>query len=61
MVGEQGPETFVPRSAGAILPAGGGQISINVNAGWGADGAEIARAVRDEILKLKRRNATSGL
>ena len=61
MVGERGPELFVPTGSGRVVPdiaAGGGarevRVSITVNAGTGVGGAEalgrsgrqVARAVR---------------
>ena len=63
LVGEQGPEMFVPRRSGSIIPApqtsalvgGGGvhvgQITIHAPTGNGDD---IARAVTDAIRKLER-------
>ena len=61
MVGERGPELFVPTSAGSIQAAGGGQrgpvhITVNVAAASGSDpafmgrtGAQVARAVRHAL------------
>lgn len=68
IVGEKGPELFVPRSAGTILPNGAGMgsttITVNVDAsetsadassGSGAQlGKAIGLAVQQELLKQKR-------
>lgn len=63
LVGEEGPEMFVPRQSGTIIPApqtaalmgGGGvhvgQITVHAPSGNGDD---IARAVTDAIRKLER-------
>ena len=72
LVGERGPEVFVPYGNGNIIPnhalgavpsmgsraAGGGTavININVNAGMGADGAEIGRHIVDSLRQYERRN-----
>ena len=80
LVGERGPEVFVPYGRGNIIPnhaltasgnmalgnvppmgtraAGGGTaiININVNAGMGADGAEIGRHIVDSLRQYERRN-----
>lgn len=61
MVGERGPELFVPTSAGSIQAAGGSprgavHITVNVAAPSGSDaafmgrsGAQVARAVRHAL------------
>lgn len=72
LVGERGPELFVPGFAGNIIPnnqmgtvpamgsrsSGGGAavININVNAGMGANGDEIGRVIVDSLRKYERRN-----
>ena len=62
LVGEQGPELFVPNTGGNIVPAmqtaslmmgAGATYNINVNAATG-DGHELARIIRDEIRTLER-------
>jgi hypothetical protein len=56
LIGEAGPEAVVPlsgRNAGGL----GSQITINVNAGMGADGASIGREIVDAIKRYER---TSG-
>ena len=51
-VGEQGPEIFVPQSAGAIQPNGGGghPFNITVNGATGADHAALAQRIKKEIM-----------
>jgi hypothetical protein len=46
-----------------LAPAGAGMGSVTVNIGtlYGGTPAEIARVLRDELLKLKARNGTTGL
>jgi hypothetical protein len=64
IVGERGPELFVPNVSGMIVPnhdlrsgrGGGGSIVINVNAGMGTDGAEVGRQVVDALKAYSRRN-----
>lgn len=79
IVGERGPEVFVPYGSGNIIPnnvltapnysvgnvpmmgprgatAGTSVITINVNAGMGADGAEIGRQIVDSLRQYERRN-----
>jgi hypothetical protein len=55
LIGEAGPEAVVPLS-GRNAPMGN-QITINVNAGMGADGASIGREIVDAIKRYER---TSG-
>ena len=43
LVGERGPEMFVPRQAGEIASAGGGAVSIHFHIGAGADAAAVTR------------------
>jgi phage-related minor tail protein len=66
MVGERGPELFVPTSSGSILPASGGgrgvvNVTVNVAAPRDAGGAfmartgtQVARAVRSALEKAER-------
>jgi hypothetical protein len=46
-----------------LIPDGGGMASVTVNIGtlYGGSPAEIARVLRDELLKLKARNGSTGL
>jgi len=62
LVGEMGPELFVPSSGGGtIIPndrlGGGSNITINVNAGMGANGAQIGEQI---VTAIKRYERTSG-
>jgi phage-related minor tail protein len=43
LIGERGPEMFVPRQAGEIASASGGAVSIHFHLGPGADAAAITR------------------
>lgn len=43
LVGERGPEMFVPRQSGQIAPAGGGAVVVHFHLGAGADANAIAR------------------
>ncbi len=72
LVGERGPEVFVPYGNGNIIPnhnlgsvpsmgargvsGAGAVINIQVNAGMGADGGEIGRQVVDSLRQYERRN-----
>jgi hypothetical protein len=66
IVGERGPELFVPNVSGTIVPnhdlrsgggsGVGGSVVINVNAGMGTDGAEVGRQVVDALKAYSRRN-----
>jgi hypothetical protein len=61
LVGERGPELFVPGSSGSIIPnnrmGGGSNINITVNAGMGANGAQIGQEI---VSAIKRYERTSG-
>jgi phage-related minor tail protein len=61
VVGEMGPELFVPGRSGTIIPnnqmGGGAKISITVNAGMGANGAQIGEQI---VTAIKRYERTSG-
>jgi TP901 family phage tail tape measure protein len=61
LVGERGPELFVPGSSGSIIPnnkmGGGARINITVNAGMGANGAQIGQEI---VSAIKRYERTSG-
>ena len=61
MVGEVGPELFVPSVSGTIVSnkdLGGGatNITINVNAGMGTNGAEVGRQIVEAISAYEKRN-----
>lgn len=60
MVGERGPETFVPSTAGTILPYGtsgsGSVFNINISAGLGSDPQAIGSAVVSALKSWVRSN-----
>lgn len=57
VVGEQGPELFTPNRGGSITPNGAmGNVNITVNAGMGANGAEIGDQIVDALKRYQRRN-----
>lgn len=57
LVGEKGPEAIIPLSRLEGMMGGGGtQISVTVNAGMGANGANIADTIVNELIKYQRRN-----
>lgn len=57
IIGEAGPEAVVPLSrSGDQGILGGTNITINVTAGMGTDGAEVGRQIVDAILKYERRS-----
>lgn len=59
LVGESGPEVFMPHKAGQIIPAGaGGNISINVNVPRGTDrrnAEQTAALVGESVTRAMRR------
>ena len=57
MVGELGPELFVPSGSGQIVPnnaLGGSTINITVNAGMGTNGARVGEEIVSAIKKYER-------
>jgi hypothetical protein len=60
MVGERGPELFTPGAGGFITPSnrlGGGSstnINITVNAGMGANGAQLGQEIVSAIKRYER-------
>jgi TP901 family phage tail tape measure protein len=58
LVGERGPELFMPSGSGQIVPnhrlGGGSNITINVNAGMGTNGAEVGREIVQQIKRYER-------
>lgn len=49
VVGERGPELFVPDTAGTIVPnhaMGGGTVNVTVNMPAGSDGADVVRSLQ---------------
>jgi tape measure domain-containing protein len=70
-VGERGPETFIPRTAGRIMPNGaGGNTNVQVINNTGAetstestrqpDGSELIRVIVGEVAKDISRNGSVG-
>jgi hypothetical protein len=62
LVGERGPEIFMPNNAGQIIPnhrigGGGGNIYVTVNAGVGTNGTEVGREI---VAQIKRYERSSG-
>jgi hypothetical protein len=62
LVGEMGPELFMPGRGGNIVPndrlgGGGTNIVINVTAGMGTDGARVGEQI---VNAIKRYERTSG-
>jgi predicted nucleic acid-binding Zn-ribbon protein len=53
LIGEAGPEAVIPLNQ---LGGMGGNITINVNAGMGTDGAEVGRQIVDALKQYQRRN-----
>lgn len=60
LVGERGPEIFVPNQSGTIIPNGGAGTTINltVNAGVGTNGADVGDAIVDALTRYQRRNGS---
>jgi hypothetical protein len=59
IVGEVGPELFVPSSSGNIVPnnqMGGSVINLTVNAGMGADGTQVGEQIVSALRQYQRRN-----
>ena len=56
IIGEAGQsEAVIPLDRlDAMMGRGAGNITINVNAGMGADGADIGRKIVDEIVRYER-------
>ena len=59
LVGENGPELFSPNSSGNITPNGAGStVNITVNAGMGANGADIGDEIVNALRKYQKRNGS---
>lgn len=68
IVGEHGPELFVPSTSGTVVPGaasgsplGNVTVNVNVSGGFYGDTQSLALAVRDELLKFSRNNVAVGL
>lgn len=71
VVGEKGPELFVPRVNGTIVPNGGGRgmagggagvtVNVTVNGAlMGSSVPQVAKIIRRELLRTQGRNTTLG-
>jgi hypothetical protein len=69
LVGERGPEMFVSGSSGSIIPnfalagGGGGGVNVTVNvhgALMGSSVPEVATTIRNELLRMQKRNGNLG-
>ena len=56
LVGERGPETFIPASNGRIAPTGAMINNITIHAGMGSDPNSISRAVVEALQRYQRAN-----
>jgi phage-related minor tail protein len=56
LVGEAGPELFIPSANGKISPAGGTVNNITIHAGFGADPNAIAKQVVQALQRYQRSN-----
>ena len=65
MVGERGPELFMPNASGTIIPNGAGNtINVHVNGRLGASDTElrdIARRVGQMVSKEMNRTTSAGM
>ena len=56
MVGESGPELFVPRASGSIIPNGAGGANVVVNVYGDVTGREIVEKVQSAIMQSLSQN-----
>ena len=62
LVGERGPELFVPNISGMIVPnnelrpSGGNVINLTVNAGMGTDSRQVSKQIVDALKHYQRGN-----
>lgn len=65
IVGEKGPELFVPKLSGAIVPAGagvsGGAAMAELHTHVYLDSAQIAEVIRREYLRFEKRNGRTAV
>lgn len=62
LVGELGPELFVPQAAGRIVPNAGGNVYVTVNVqGSVVAERDLAETVRTQLLRIQARNGRTGL
>ena len=66
LVGEAGPELFIPNTSGKIVANGSsgamaGGVYVTVNApNYVGSNEQLARTVRDSLLEMKRRGVNLG-
>jgi hypothetical protein len=60
MVGERGPELFVPSTSGGIVPNGRSGITQNITIHVNGTAADVARQVSDEIMRAAMRGQQFG-
>ena len=61
LVGERGPELFMPRQAGTVIPngaMGGSTVNYNINVRAVGDPAEAGRQIVKQIQEYERRNGS---
>ena len=56
IVGEAGPELFVPRASGSIIPNGAGGMSVNIVVNGDVSGSELISKVTEGIMQSLRLN-----
>lgn len=56
VVGERGPELFVPRNSGSIIPNGAGGINVSVVVNGDVSGTELIEKVQNAIMNSLRAN-----
>jgi TP901 family phage tail tape measure protein len=61
MVGERGPELFVPRGSGTIVPNGAGGGGVVVNVYGDVSGRELVERVQEAIMQSMRNNVKMAL
>lgn len=61
IVGEQGPELFVPRGSGSIVPNGAGGITVNVVVNGDVSGQELVEKVQESMMQSLRMNTKLAL
>lgn len=57
LVGERGPEMFMPRTSGTVIPSGGGwnvSVPVTINGSVLSNPHEIARVVGDAVMQAMR-------
>lgn len=61
IVGERGPELFVPRTGGTIVPNGAGGMTVNVTVNGDVSGSELVNKVQEAIMSTLRMNTRIAL